>query len=160
MGTARGPREGRRLPGARALLFDRLVDERPHEDEEEEPARVLDRQALRRSVRTELERLLNTRCPLRAEELEGRERTTLEYGLPDLAHVYTRDAGGREEIAAAVKAAVEAYEPRLKRVRVTVEPSPEHEERRLYARIDALLVVGEVAEAVSFSRLALGPGRT
>jgi type VI secretion system lysozyme-like protein len=150
-------REARRIPGARALLFDRLVDDDRTSDEEEEPVRTLDREALRRSVRVELERLLNTRSPLRADELAERPRTTLEYGLPDLAHLYTRDPAAHAAAAAAVKEAVEAYEPRLRQVRASVEPSPTDDgERRLLARIDAFLVAGEVMEAVSFVRIPIG----
>jgi type VI secretion system protein ImpF len=152
-------REARRLPGARALLFERLVDLEPRRREEQEPARMLDPQALRQSVRRELERLLNTRSPLGVGALEGRGRTTLEYGIPDLSHLQTRDTGAQKRIAEEVRAAVAAYEPRLRQVKVAVEASTApDEERRLAVRIDALLVVGEVMEPVSFAGLAIGGG--
>ena len=106
-------REARRLRGARALLFERLTDLEPRHPEEEEPARVLDGDELRLSVRRELERLLNTRCVLTPEALEGRQRTTLEYGVPDFGHLQTRDTGARKLIAEEVRRAVVAYEPRL-----------------------------------------------
>ena len=152
-------REARRLPGARALLFERLVDLDPRQADEQDPARVLDPQALRQSVRRELERLLNTRSPLPAEALEGRERTTLEYGVPDFGHLQTRDTGAHRRIAEEVRRAVAAYEPRLRQVKVTVEPSAAPDrERRLAVRVDAMLVVGEVMEPVSFAGLGIGGG--
>lgn len=152
-------REARRLRGARALLFERLTDLEPRHPEEEEPARVLDGDELRLSVRRELERLLNTRCVLTPEALEGRQRTTLEYGVPDFGHLQTRDTGARKLIAEEVRRAVVAYEPRLAQVTVTAEPSTApDEERRLAVRVDAMLVVGEVMEPVSFVGLRLGGG--
>jgi type VI secretion system protein ImpF len=150
-------REARRLPGARALLFERLVDMDHRHREEQDPARVLDPQALRVSVRRELERLLNTRCAFTSEALEARERTTLEYGLPDFGHLQTRDTSAQTRVAEEVRRAVGAYEPRLKQVKVTVEPTTApDQERRLTVRIDAMLVVGEVMEPVSFSGLGIG----
>lgn len=150
-------REARRLPGARALLFERLVDLEPRRAEEQDPARVLDPRELRASVRRELERLLNTRAPFPAEALEGRERTTLEYGIPDFGHLQTRDTGAQKRIAEEVRRAVAAYEPRLKQVKVAVEPSAAPDrERRLTVRVEAMLVVGEVMEPVSFAGLSIG----
>ena len=150
-------REARRIAGARVPLFDRLADDRrAGEDDDDASSRVLDPAGLRASVRRELERLLATRCPCDAEALERRPRTTLEYGVPDFLHLHTASVSARDEVARAVQAAVEAYEPRLRRVRVTVEPSPQESERRLRVRVDALLMVGEVAEPVSFVRMEVG----
>ena len=127
--------------------------------EEQDPARALDPQALRVSVRRELERLLNTRCALTPEALEGRARTTLEYGLPDFGHLQTRDTAAHRRIAEEVRRAVEAYEPRLARVTVAVEASDApDQERRLTVRVDGMLVVGEVMEPVSFVGLGIGGG--
>jgi type VI secretion system protein ImpF len=147
-------REPRRTGGARAPLFDRLVDLDPHAAEEAEPLRVLDRAGLRASVRRELERLLNTRCPWPEAALAGRPRTVLEYGMPDFSHLYARGPAARGEIAAMVERTVAAYEPRLRRPRVVVEEDA-GSERRLTVRIEGVLVVGEVQEAVSFSDLPL-----
>lgn len=154
-------REPRRTRGARALLLDRLVDLDPRSGAEPVPLRVLDRDELLASVRREVGHLLNTRCTLTLEELEGRERTVLEYGLPDFSHLHTRDPRAQEALAEHVRATVAAYEPRLRQVRITVEPL-RNSQRELLARVDALLVLGDVTEAVSFpvairDDLAQGP---
>ena len=47
--------------GERALLFERLVDEQPHQRSEPQPFRVLNKEQLAGSVRRELLSLLNTR---------------------------------------------------------------------------------------------------
>ncbi|HEV2146624.1 MAG TPA: type VI secretion system baseplate subunit TssE [Longimicrobiaceae bacterium] len=142
-------REPRRTRGARALLLDRLVDESPQSAAEPAPLRVLDRDALLDSVRREVKRLLNTRCTLTLEELEGRERTVLEYGLPDFSHLHTRDPRAQEALAEHIRATVAAYEPRLRQARIAVEPL-RNSQRELLVRVDAMLVVGDVMEAVSF----------
>ena len=153
-----------RTGGARAPLFDRLAQPGPRErglayapaGPDAGPARVqvLDRAALRASVRRELERLLNTRCALSPEVLKGRERTVLEYGVPDFTHLHTRDPATRSRIAADVEEAVRAYEPRLRHPRAIV--SEGGSERGLKVRLDGLLVVGEVAEEVTFAELPVG----
>jgi len=142
-------REPRTIEGARALLFDRLVDLDPRQAVEQHPLRVLDRDGLRESVRREVARLLNTRTPLPPSGLEGRERTVLEYGLPDFSARYTRDPGARAELAREMERCIEAYEPRLRGVRVEVELPP-GSQRELTARVSGTMVSGDVVEPVSF----------
>jgi type VI secretion system protein ImpF len=136
----------------RAPLFDRLFGRETAGRSELRPAKTLDRAGLRVSVRRELGRLFNTRCPLPADDLRGRERTVIEYGLPDLSVLAPANHADRLRLASILREAIEAYEPRLADVRVTVEtPSPSPGRRQaLRARIDAVLVVDDVAESVSF----------
>lgn len=134
----------------RAPLFDRLVQpggRRPAPRHD-----TLDRAGLRESVRRELEQLFDTRCSLPAEALRGRERTVIEYGLPDLSVLAPARHADRVRLAAILREAIEAYEPRLADVRVTVAaPAPEPGRRQaLRARIDAVLVIDDVPESVSF----------
>lgn len=146
-------REPARSSGARALLFDRFFLPEEEALEEEVPVRVLDTEGLRRSVDRELRRLLNTRSAIPAAEAEGRPLTVLEYGVADFSHLYTRDPKARAAVAAAVERAVAAYEPRLRNARATVHDGGS--ERGLRVRIDALMVVGEVVEEVTFEELVL-----
>jgi len=136
-----------------APLFDRLVDLDPDVPAEPRPMRTLDPRGLRESVRRELERMLNTRSSLPVDRLDQRvELTVLEYGIPDLSAF---SAGSEEDLvrlAGVVARAVAAFEPRLRRVRVTVDRLQDGF-RALWLRIDADLVVGEVAEPISFPTL-------
>ncbi len=135
--------------GARALLFERLEDGDVGSPEAR-PFRVHDREGLRASVARELSRLLNTRCALGAAELLGRgTRTVLEYGLPDWSPAHARDPGARAALEASARRAIEAFEPRLREVRVCAEPVPGRE-RELRLRIDAMLSVDGASEPVSF----------
>lgn len=139
----------RRYPGARALLFERLVDHEPYVPREPQPFRTLSVPEIRASVRREVERLLNTRCAASAEALDGRERTVLDYGLPDFSALAPQRGADRQRLAGQITRAITAFEPRLRQVRVTVEP-PTTTQRRLLAHIEAVLVVGTVTEPMAF----------
>jgi type VI secretion system protein ImpF len=133
----------------RTPLFDRLVDHDPRLGREERPLRTLDRGGLYESVRRELERLLNTRCPFPAHRLGGRERSVIDYGIPDFAGLSARSFADRERLAEVLRQAVAAFEPRLSEVRVRLEPVP-GDDLALAGRIEALLRVGALPEPVSF----------
>lgn len=132
-----------------APLFDRLVDLSPGVRRELRPFRTLDRAGLRESVRRELERLFSTRCPLPADRLAERERTVIDYGVPDLSVLGPARYLDRDRLASILREAIAAYEPRLSQVRVTVAEAGDDRER-LRARIEAVLVVDGVPESVAF----------
>ena len=137
----------------RAPLFDRLTDLDPWSAGEPRPLRTLGRAGLRESVRRELERLLNTRSSLPVDRLlERPELTVLDYGIPDLSAYSAGNDDDQRLLAAVVTRAVQAFEPRLREVRVAVLHL-EDEQRTLRLRIDAVLLADEVAEPVSFPAL-------
>ena len=141
--------------GARALLFERLDDGDPWSPEAR-PFRVHDRDGLLASVARELSRLLNTRCPVAPAELAGRERTVLEYGLADWSPAAARDPAARRALEAAARTAIEAYEPRLRAVRVTARPVPGRD-RELFLTVDGELAAEGADEPVSFPIVLAGP---
>lgn len=119
-------------------------------EEKERPARVLDVQGLRRSVWRELRSLLNTRRHGRPwRPGEGEALTVLDYGLPDFSSLSASSGADQERLAGAVAAAVAAFEPRLRDVRVRVERLRQ-DDRALLLRVEARLVVGTHAEPVAF----------
>jgi type VI secretion system protein ImpF len=134
--------------GARALLFERLVDIEP--EHKEEPFRVLSKQELRKSVSRELGQLLNTRCPLPLHLLGEEERTVINYGIPDFTSLSPQNAGDCQLIANIIGQTITAYEPRLRNVRVRVERF-EGEERTLHIAVDADLVTDTVIQVRSHS---------
>jgi type VI secretion system protein ImpF len=136
----------------RVPLFDRLVDEDPVQRQEAVPFCTLDRDELRASVARELGRILGTRCPISGDAALSRERTVIDFGLPDL------ELGGRalvpeemRRLARIIKQTIEAYEPRLRSVHVQIirreEVAPS---ARLVAVLTAMLVTDEVREPLSF----------
>ncbi len=139
----------------RAPLFDRLVDLDPKSKAEVHPVRSLDRAGLRESVRRELERLLNTRISIPARELEGRELTVIDYGIPDFSTYSDANQMDWKRLEEVLARVIQAFEPRLREVRVRVE-SYRSQSQRLRARIDAMLVAERVAEPVSFPAVIAG----
>ena len=143
------PYWSRLYPGARALLFERLVDLDPGIAREPQPFRTLTIPELRASVRREVERLLNTRCAASATGA-GRpraHRAGLRYSRLQCPVAATRrgpTAPGHQ-----ITQAITAFEPRLRQVRVTVEP-PTMTRRCLLAYIEAVLVLQAVTEPVAF----------
>ncbi len=136
----------------RVCLFDRLVDENPSRRQEAVPYCTLDRAGLRQSVARELGRILSTRCPITGDEALSRQRTVIDYGLPDLEH------GGRtlvpeelRRLQRLVQRTIEAYEPRLQQVHVEIK---RREDAGIHARLvvalTAMIVTDEVREPLSF----------
>jgi type VI secretion system protein ImpF len=141
--------EPKPIKGAKALLFERLVDEHPNVPREARPFRIYGIAALRESVRRELMRLLNTRCPQGSESINELERTVIDYGVPDFAHVAPAGSTDLRRLSHALEHAITAYEPRLKQVFVAIAPA-KNTEPIVAVSINAMLVVGSVNEPVSF----------
>ena len=133
--------------GARALLFERLVDSEP--ELKEEPFRVLNKRELRESVRRELGQLLNTRCPVPLRLLGEEERTVINYGIPDFTSLSPQSAHDRELICDIIAQTIRAFEPRLRNVRVCAD-SYEEDERRLQITVEAELLTDWVVEVRSY----------
>ena len=145
-------REPKPIQGAKALLFERLVDEDPHTPGEAQPFRIYGVAALRASVGRELMRLLNTRCPRLGGVVNEADRTILDYGIPDFAHLSAGSDTDTQQLARILERTIAIYEPRLRNVRVTVERS-RMSQSAVVGSIEGMLVVGNVNEPVSFPLL-------
>jgi type VI secretion system protein ImpF len=104
-------------------LLDRLTDDEPEKRQESREKRVLSPSRLRESVRRDLSWLFNTVNLAATQDLEGYpevERSTLNYGLPDLAG---RTASSIDKLAIErlLRRAVWDFEPRLTRQAVRVK---------------------------------------
>jgi len=130
-------------------LFDRLVDRSRLLHADLTPVRTLDRGGVRKSVRRELEQLFNTRCPIPSHRLGTRERSVVDYGIPDFSTFHARNPDDQKRIAAILKKAIEAYEPRLADVKVTMNPI-EGDDFMLTGTIEATLIVDNTREAALF----------
>src|SRR5262245_10797544 len=103
------------IPGARAPLFDRLVDPSSRSAQGRPFATVLDRDALKESVRTELSRLLNTRSAIPVHSAQE-PQTAIDYGIPDFSSLSPSSTEDQNRIAQCVSRAIQTFEPRLKQV--------------------------------------------
>ena len=142
-------REPKPIKGAKALLFERLVDDDPHTPGEAQPFRIYGVAALRASVARELMRLLNTRCPRPEGPADEMDRTILDYGIPDFSHIAAGSDTDTHKLARILEQAIATYEPRLRQVRIAIEPS-KTSKTTATGSIEAMLVVGSVNEPVSF----------
>ncbi|HEX7154479.1 MAG TPA: type VI secretion system baseplate subunit TssE, partial [Thermoanaerobaculia bacterium] len=95
------------------------------------------------------EQLFNTRCPVPAHRLAVRERTVIDYGIPDFSTFSARNQDDRLRLAETLRRAIETYEPRLADVRVHVDVAP-GDDFSLIGSIEAKLRTDRVEEPVSF----------
>lgn len=143
----RRPRVSR---GGALPLFDRLRDEDRELTREINPHRTLSVEEVRRSVVEETDALFNTRNPLSIEELEKRgDLTALEYGVPDLVDFSPQYLEDRRRMARVYRDILQAFEPRLHDLRITVEELADNRQK-LVMRIDGNVQVGDVMAPLSF----------
>jgi type VI secretion system protein ImpF len=141
-----------REPSIAPSLLDRLLDDKPGVSEAPGSSRTQTVRQLEQSVARDLEALFNTRREALEEipaDLAETGRSLLTYGLPDFTSFSLLGPEDRTRIRRAVEQTIAAFEPRLDRVRVSLEPPREHD-RTLRFRVDALLRVDPAPEAVTF----------
>lgn len=149
-----GRAEGGRRAGPRAQLplLDRLMDDAPDQlrDPPLSPAEAME--ALRASVRRDLEALLNARrrwCSWPAE-LTELAASPVGYGIPDFTAGAMNEPGRRDLLRAEVEATIRRFEPRLVSVKVALIESANKLDATLRLRIDGLLHADPAPEPVAF----------
>jgi type VI secretion system protein ImpF len=140
--------------GAPALIFERLAQPLDRQGAPAEVPRNHDSGALRESVARELQSLLNTRVSLDIDTLEGRERTTIDYGIPDLSAFPLGNSEAIVRLTRHISRTISVYEPRLRVRDVALEPLRGHRDAML-ARISGSIEVGTIVEPVTFA-IAVG----
>jgi type VI secretion system lysozyme-like protein len=138
---------GRRTQGAPALIFERLAQP---VDRQRAVVRVHDTEGVRNSVLRELQSLLNTRVALDIDTLEARERTTIDYGIPDLSAFPPGDSDAMARLGRHIARTISFYEPRLRFADVTIEAFAGRRDA-LVARVSGSIEAGDIIEPVSFA---------
>ncbi len=137
-------------------VLDRLIDLEPDRQRESPLNRTQVLQQMKQSVGRDLQNLLNTRCRATGwpEGLGELSRSLVAYGIPDCVGINTGSREQQEELRRMIRAAVEAFEPRLTQVRVSVADTDNPADRTLRFRIDAMLKIDPAPEPVVYdSRL-------
>ena len=108
---------------------------------------------LRKSVRRDLENLLNSRwrCLQQAEISSGLEASLINYGLPDFSGGNMQAAQNPDIVFDQIVQTIERFEPRLKNVRVTPLSDEPSVDRTLRFQIEAVLHVEPWHEQVRFN---------
>ena len=146
----------------RPSVLDRLLDDEPHNQTEQDPGQHQLVKQLRNSVRRDLETLLNTRYHVTKppEDLHEVDRSLLNYGLPDLATINISDSKKRDEFTARLQTTLVEYEPRFKSVKVSYIDNKDETDRTLRFRIDAVIYADPLPQVVVFDSILESVTRT
>ena len=144
-----------RPPSFRASILDRLMDDKPLVTTESMSEMHLDMSRYKQAVARDLESLLNSRrvdFDERIESLPQARRSIMTYGITDLSSLSLLDPGAQGHLRSQIKTAIERHEPRLSRVRVSLDV-PKGRDRQLRFRVDAVLSVHPQKPPVVFDAM-------
>jgi type VI secretion system protein ImpF len=136
-------------------LLDRLLDDEPKTPVDRSNTTNYDLARYKQSVARDLEALLNSRCPDidGAIESSSYARTSmLNFGIIDLSSLSLLNPDDRALLRDKIRVAIERHEPRLSKVRVSLD-APQGMERLLRFRVDAVLKVHPGRPPVSFDAM-------
>ena len=142
-------------PSFRASILDRLMDDTPLVTTESMAEIHLDMTRYKQAVARDLESLLNSRrvdFDERIEALPQARRSIMTYGITDLSSLSLLDPGAQSHLRSQIKTAIERHEPRLSRVRVSLD-APKGRDRQLRFRVDAVLTVHPQKPPVVFDAM-------
>ena len=133
-------------------VLDRLIDEEPHKRSEPPKSRTQVLRDLRRSVRRDLERLLNTRhrCVEWPPDLDQLDASLVNYGIPDFTGAGMSSPADREQFRRVVEWVIRSFEPRFKSVKVELRDDVDTGSRTISFRIDAMLYAEPAPEPIVF----------
>jgi type VI secretion system protein ImpF len=140
---------------AQLPLLDRLIDEAP-EKAQDSPMTASDAMAiLRRSVRRDLEALLNSRRLWLSSDASFKELSVspLQYGIPDCAGGRFHGMGQQELLRREIEDTIRRFEPRFRSVRVNLTSPDDRKDTTLRLRIDAVLLADPAPEPISFDTM-------
>ena len=140
---------------ARLPLLDRLIDEAPEKEREPAPSAAETLALLRRSVRRDLEALLNARRRWRSWPAGYGELAVspVGWGIADFSAGAFNDRSRRDALRAEIEATIRRFEPRLANLRVSLVDRKDQLASTLRLRIDALLLVEPAPEPIAFDTL-------
>ena len=142
-------------PRVRQSLLDRLIDDEPDKVTEAPLSPAESMVVLRRSVRRDLEALLNTRRRWRSwpDDFTELAVSPLGYGISDFSAGAFNDQQRREWLRVEVEQTIRRFEPRLARLRVTLIKAKDELEARVQLRIEGLLQTEPAPEPIAFDTL-------
>ena len=144
-----------RPPSFRASILDRLMDDKPLVTTESMSEMHLDMSRYKQAVARDLESLLNSRrvdFDERIESLPQARSSIMTYGITDLSSLSLLDPAAQGHLRSQIKTAIERHEPRLSRVRVSLDV-PKGRDRQLRFRVDAVLSVHPQKPPVVFDAM-------
>ena len=136
-------------------LLERLIDDAPDRERDPPMSAAEALQALRQSVRRELEALLNARRCWRSPpaELTGLAGSPVGFGIPDFAAGVFNNQAERNRLRQEVEATIRLFEPRFLSVRVHLIDEDQRLDAALRLRIEAVLHADPAPEQVTFDTI-------
>ena len=133
-------------------ILDRLIDEQPGLNREPEQNRHQVIAELRKSVRRDLENLLNTRWRATSwpDDLTELDQSLVGYGIPDISGEDLGSPTRRRKFLKQVEQVIQRFEPRFQRVSVLELENADSIDRTLRFRIDAVLYAVPSPEPIVF----------
>ena len=141
-------------------IIDRLLDFEPKVSTEAAKSRSQGLRELKKSVRRDLEWLLNTRhtADKVPEDLEQVNKSIAVYGLPDFTGLSSKNSDDRKNLIRSIETALRIFEPRFMNLKVVLEDL-DSLERGVRFRIQATLRIEPTPEPVVFDTvLQMGSG--
>ena len=134
--------------GGMVPLFDRLGSELGNYDGINN--NYLTPNGVEQSVLIELNRLATTRSKLTFDEFIKKDLTVLDYGLPDFTGYSVQNDDHRTAVRNAVVKAIKVFEPRLKKINVSVFSNTSNKNIS-YFGVEAILILGKEFQRVNFT---------
>jgi type VI secretion system protein ImpF len=133
-------------------ILDRLLDDDPTLAADTGDTKRVNIFLFKASLARDLECLLNSRC-IDLDDFISQyplaKNSVIGYGIQDLSSLSLLDPDHRALLRDQIRKTIERFEPRLNRVRVTLETAQDHE-RKLRFRVDAVLRIHPARPSVSF----------
>lgn len=133
-------------------VLDRLIDEQPDLNREVEKNSHQLLTDLRKSVRRDLENLLNTRWRATSwpAELTELDQSLAAYGIPDISGEDLGSPARRRMFLQKVEQIIRTFEPRFQKIKVVEVENTDSLDRTLRFRIDAVLYAFPSPEPIVF----------
>jgi type VI secretion system protein ImpF len=152
----RNPRDGMQVAQRAQLpLLDRLIDDAPDVARDPPLAAAAAVAMLRRSVRRDIEALLNARRRWRSWPSGYSElaESPVGYGICDFAAGAFNDPAQRDRLRSQIEQTINRFEPRLAQVRVVLLDGDNTLDATLRLRIEGMLRVEPAPEPIAFDTL-------
>ncbi len=136
-------------------VWDKLLDDNPREPTESDAAMYFDLRKFKQAVARDLDALLNSRCVDLNDDIERyphARKSMINFGIIDLSSLSLLNPDDRALLRDKIRVTIERHEPRLTRVRVTLD-APKETERMLRFRVDAVLKVHPNKPPVTFDAM-------
>lgn len=136
-------------------ILDRLTDDEPAVRTEAPITREKSLRMMRAAVQRDLEALLNTiRIGEKVPETYSELRDSLWlYGLPDINSISLQNQQDEERLLRSLERAIQQFEPRLSRVRVTSYDRILKSRQMVEFHVEAMLMIDPAPERIAFDTI-------